>query len=652
MQNQLANAIRFLSIDAVEAARSGHPGMPMGMADIATVLWREFLHHNPTNPLWPNRDRFILSNGHGSMLLYSLLHLSGYNLPIAELKNFRQLHSKTPGHPEFGYAPGVETTTGPLGQGFANAVGMALSEQILATQFNDKDFQVIDHHTYVFMGDGCLMEGISHEAASLAGTWGLNNLIAFWDNNGISIDGEVEEWFSDDTGKRFEAYGWNVIRNVNGHDHEEIRTAINQAHFERHRPSLICCKTTIGFGSPSKAGLESCHGAPLGPEEVLKTREQLRWSHPPFEIPVDIYQAFDAKILGAEREAAWQALFLRYAEAHPDKAAELTRRLAGTLPPLTDLIDTELKRLNEIKPNIATRKASQEALNLLVPALPEFLGGSADLTGSNLTFAKGSKSINHNDFSGNYIHYGVREFGMSAIANGVALHGGFIPYVSTFLIFTDYARNAIRMSALMKQRVIYVMTHDSIGLGEDGPTHQPIEQLNSLRLIPNLKVWRPCDSIETLLTWDESLKYQGPSLMALSRQNLPTFERTKAQLEGIRKGGYVLHHDSAAKINLIATGSEVQLAMQAAKKIPARVISMPCLEGFMAQEADYQTEVLGNLPSLVIEAGTTGLWYKLIKGNGTVLGLDHYGESAKAEDLFQEFGLTVEHILDAVHRWS
>lgn len=645
-RDNLANAIRFLSMDAVEAAKSGHPGMPMGMADIATVLWCEFLQHNPTNPHWYNRDRFMLSNGHGSMLHYSLLHLTGYDLSIEDLKNFRQLHSKTPGHPEYGYAPGIETTTGPLGQGFANAVGMALAEKILAAQFNMPYTKIVDHHTYVFMGDGCLMEGVSHEAASLAGTWGLHKLIAFWDDNGISIDGEVEGWFTDNTPKRFEAYGWKVIKDVDGHNPKRIRKAIMSAKAEQQRPTLICCKTTIGLGSPNKAGREACHGAPLGFDEIAQTREKLSWSHAPFVIPAELYKAFDAKKAGSKREKTWNVLFERYAAVYPEKAAEFSRRIQGILPNLKDVIHNKIVNLLETKPNIASRKASQESLNILTPHLPEFLGGSADLTGSNLTFSTSSKSITHKDFSGNYLHYGVREFGMSAIGNGIALHGGFIPYVSTFLIFTDYARNAIRMSALMRQRVIYVMTHDSIGLGEDGPTHQPVEQLNSLRLIPNLAVWRPCDTIETLIAWEEGLKnHKGPSLFALSRQNLQTFERNPSQIEGIRKGGYVLSEPKGAKFNLIATGSEVQLAMQTAKEIPARVISMPCLEKFMSQDQAYQDQVMGKLPSLVIEAGTTGLWYKLIKGNGKVLGIDTFGESGKAEDLFKYFGLTVENIV-------
>ena len=560
--NTLANAIRFLSIDAVEAAKSGHPGMPMGMADIATVLWCEFLKHNPKNPKWINRDRFVVSNGHGSMLLYSLLHLSGYDLSLEDLKHFRQLDSKTPGHPEYGYAPGVETTTGPLGQGFANAVGMAVSEKILSAQFNTKESELISHHTYVFMGDGCMMEGISHEAASLAGTWGLNKLIAFWDDNGISIDGEVEGWFTDDTPKRFEAYGWKVIRDVDGHNPEQIRKAISDAQKEQKRPTLICCKTTIGFGSPNKAGKESCHGSALGADEVVKTREQLKWEHVPFTIPQKAYTEFDAKAKGSKLEADWNQTFANYQKAHADKAAEFSRRIKGELPDLNSLIKTQIAKLQESKPNIASRKASQDTLSLLVPALPELLGGSADLAGSNLTIVNSSKPVAHGDFYGNYLYYGVREFAMSAIANGVALHGGFVPYVATFLIFTDYARNAIRMSALMKQRVIYVMTHDSIGLGEDGPTHQPIEQLNSLRLIPNLAVWRPCDAVETLIAWIEALKqHTTPSLLALSRQNLQTFGRTDKQIEDIRKGGYMLSEAAGAKLNLVATGSEIQLAM-------------------------------------------------------------------------------------------
>ncbi len=652
MNLPLANAIRFLSMDAVEQAKSGHPGMPMGMADIATVLWREFLQHSPSNPDWINRDRFVLSNGHGSMLLYSLLHLTGYALSIEDLKAFRQWHSKTPGHPEFGYAPGVETTTGPLGQGLANAVGMALAEKILAAQFNRPGYDLVDHHTYVFMGDGCLMEGISHEVASLAGTWKLNKLIAFWDDNGISIDGEVEGWFTDDTPKRFAAYGWNVITAVDGHDPKVIRAAISQAQREKHRPTLICCKTTIGFGSPNKEGKEACHGAPLGAEEIALVRKQLDWPHAPFVIPAEIYAAFDARETGQKREQAWQALFARYRQDYPKEASELLRRIEGTLPQAIEtLVHKQVALLNEQKPTLASRKASQEALNLLGPALPELLGGSADLAGSNLTFWKGAHSILHGHFQGNYLYYGVREFGMSAIANGLALHRGFIPYVATFLVFTDYARNAIRMSAIMKQRVVYVMTHDSIGLGEDGPTHQPIEHLNSLRLIPNLGVWRPCDATETLIAWYAALKNnQGPSLLALSRQNLATYARTPTQITAISQGGYVLSSAPQAVLNLIATGSEVQLIMQVqsalkAQGVAANVISMPSLEIFLAQEENYQHQVLQDLPMLVVEAGTTGLWYKLVRGKGEVFGLDHFGESAKAEDLFTHFGFTVEHLV-------
>lgn len=651
MDTRLANAIRFLSIDAVEQAKSGHPGMPMGMADIATVLWREFLHHNPRNPAWWNRDRFILSNGHGSMLLYSLLHLTGYALSLDDLKQFRQLHSKTPGHPELGYAPGVETTTGPLGQGLANAVGMALAEKILARQFNDPAFKVIDHRTYVFLGDGCLMEGISHEAASLAGTWQLNKLIAFWDNNGISIDGEVEGWFTDNTPKRFESYGWHVIADIDGHDPAAVRAAIRQAQAESDRPTLICCKTTIGFGSPNKAGTESCHGSPLGKEEVTASRQALNWPYSPFEIPPDIYDAFDYTRQGQALEDQWQSLFNQYQQKLPLKAAELERRLQKVLPDLTQIVHAKLNQLRDTLPNIATRKASQDALNILTPSLPEFMGGSADLTSSNLTFSTHSKAISQQDFSGNYLYYGVREFGMSAIANGLALYRGFIPYVSTFLTFTDYARNAIRMSALMKQRVIYVMTHDSIGLGEDGPTHQPIEHLNSLRLIPGLSVWRPSDSIETLIAWQLALeRTDAPTVLALSRQNLQTVPRTDLQIEHIRRGGYVLLTGAEPQLNIVATGSEVQLTLAVAealktKGISINVISMPCLEVFLMQDQPYQQEVLQDLPILVIEAGTTGLWYKLVRGNGKVIGLDHYGESAKAEDLFQAFGFTVEHIM-------
>lgn len=651
----LSNAIRALAMDAVQKANSGHPGMPMGMADIATVLWTQFLQHNPSNPKWMNRDRFVLSNGHGSMLLYSLLHLTGYALSIEDLKEFRQLHSKTPGHPELGYTPGIETTTGPLGQGFANAVGLALAEKILAAQFNQPDFDLINHHTYVFMGDGCLMEGISHESASLAGTWKLNKLIAFWDDNGISIDGEVAAWFTDDTPKRFEAYGWNVIRNVDGHNTSAITKAITQAQENQNGPTLICCKTKIGFGSPSKAGTEACHGAPLGSDEIQKTREQLNWPHAPFYIPSEIYAAFNAKEAGAKREAKWNEKWEAYQAAHPILATELHRRYAKLLPTtLGPAIATNLEKYNKEKPAIATRKASQEALNLIGPLTPELLGGSADLACSNLTLWKGASPILETHFAGNYLHYGVREFGMSAIANGLSLYGGFIPYVSTFLVFSDYARNAIRMSALMKQGVIYVMTHDSIGLGEDGPTHQPIEQLSSLRLIPNLTVWRPSDATETLIAWEEALlSRNAPSLLALSRQNLPTYPRSPQKIEGIRAGGYILSKRPQAKLNLIATGSEIQLMMQVQAELEksliyVNVISMPCLERFCMQTEVQQKATLQDLPMLVVEAGSSALWYKLVRGNGTVMGLDRFGESANAETLFKLFGFTVENIIDQV----
>jgi transketolase len=655
----LANAIRALSMDAVQAANSGHPGMPMGMADIAVVLWTEFLVHHPENPEWMNRDRFILSNGHGSMLLYSLLHLSGYALSIEDLKQFRQLHSKTPGHPELGYTPGVETTTGPLGQGLANAVGMALAEKVLAAQFNMPGHSIIQHYTYVFLGDGCLMEGISHEAASLAGTWQLNKLIAFWDDNGISIDGEVEGWFTDNTPKRFEAYGWNVIAGVDGHDPAAIRAAIKKARAHTHAPTLICCKTKIGFGSPNKAGKESCHGAALGAEEVALTRAQLGWNHPPFEIPAEIYAAFDAREKGAAAEAAWNKAFALYTHDFPEKAAELLRRKIGVLPQALEATLAEaVQKYNHQLPNIATRKASQETLNSLGPICPEFLGGSADLAGSNLTLWKGATPITQTQFAGNYLYYGVREFSMSAIANGIALYRGFIPYVATFLVFTDYARSAIRMSAIMKQRVIYVMTHDSIGLGEDGPTHQPVEHISALRLIPNLSVWRPADATETLIAWQEALKQNnGPSLLALSRQNLPTQVRDDAQLKAIPQGGYVLVAEPRATFSLVATGSEVHLALGVQKQLAeeglfAQVISMPCLERFLAVPENQRDEVLKGLPMFVIEAGSTALWYQLIKGKGQVFGLDRFGESAKAEDLFSFFGFTLEKLAPCVREWA
>ncbi|MFG0805384.1 transketolase [Pseudomonas fluvialis] len=650
-----ANAIRALSMDAVQKANSGHPGAPMGMADIAEVLWRDHLKHNPQNPQWADRDRFVLSNGHGSMLIYSLLHLSGYDLSIDDLKNFRQLHSKTPGHPEYGYTPGVETTTGPLGQGIANAVGFALAEKVLGAQFNRPGHQIVDHHTYVFLGDGCMMEGISHEVCSLAGTLGLGKLIAFYDDNGISIDGEVHGWFTDDTPARFEAYGWQVIRNVDGHDAEEIQTALQTARAESERPTLICCKTVIGFGSPNKQGKEECHGAPLGNDEIAATRAQLGWNHGPFEIPADIYAEWDAKAAGAAREAEWNERFAAYAAAHPQLAAEFKRRMAGELP--ADFAEKAAAYVADVAAKgetIASRKASQNALNAFGPLLPEFLGGSADLAGSNLTLWKGCKGVEAGDASGNYMFYGVREFGMSAIMNGVALHGGFIPYGATFLIFMEYARNAVRMSALMKQRVLYVFTHDSIGLGEDGPTHQPIEQLASLRGTPNLDTWRPADAVESAVAWKFAIeRADGPSALIFSRQNLPHQARSEQQLADIARGAYVLK-DCAGEpeLILIATGSEVGLAMQAAAKLEeqgrqVRVVSMPSTSVFDRQDAAYKQAVLPVEVGarIAIEASHADYWYKYVGLEGRIIGMTSFGESAPAAQLFEEFGFTVDNLV-------
>ncbi len=650
-----ANAIRALSMDAVQKANSGHPGAPMGMADIAEVLWRDHLKHNPQNPQWADRDRFVLSNGHGSMLIYSLLHLSGYDLSIDDLKNFRQLHSKTPGHPEYGYTPGVETTTGPLGQGIANAVGFALAEKVLGAQFNRPGHQIVDHHTYVFLGDGCMMEGISHEVCSLAGTLGLGKLIAFYDDNGISIDGEVHGWFTDDTPARFEAYGWQVIRNVDGHDAEEIQTALQTARAESERPTLICCKTVIGFGSPNKQGKEECHGAPLGNDEIAATRAQLGWNHGPFEIPADIYAEWDAKAAGAAREAEWNERFAAYAAAHPQLAAEFKRRMAGELP--ADFAEKAAAYVADVAAKgetIASRKASQNALNAFGPLLPEFLGGSADLAGSNLTLWKGCKGVEAGDASGNYMFYGVREFGMSAIMNGVALHGGFIPYGATFLIFMEYARNAVRMSALMKQRVLYVFTHDSIGLGEDGPTHQPIEQLASLRGTPNLDTWRPADAVESAVAWKFAIeRADGPSALIFSRQNLPHQARSEQQLSDIARGAYVLK-DCAGEpeLILIATGSEVGLAMQAAAKLEeqgrqVRVVSMPSTSVFDRQDAAYKQAVLSVEVGarIAIEASHADYWYKYVGLEGRIIGMTSFGESAPAAQLFEEFGFTVDNLV-------
>ncbi|UYZ84438.1 transketolase [Entomomonas sp. E2T0] len=652
---ECANAIRALSMDAVQKANSGHPGAPLGMADIAEVLWRGFLKYNPLNPDWFNRDRFVLSNGHGSMLLYSLLHLSGYNLSINDLKNFRQFKSRTPGHPEYGYTVGIETTTGPLGQGLANAVGMAIAEKVLAAQFNKPEFPLVDHHTYVFLGDGCLMEGISHEASSLAGTLELGKLIAFYDDNGISIDGEVEGWFTDDTALRFESYGWQVIRNVDGHDAEEIKIAIETAKAETTKPTLICCKTIIGFGSPNKQGKESSHGAPLGADEISITRDALNWPHAPFDIPHDIYAAWDHKHAGTDAEKAWNTLFFEYKKQFPELTAEFERRVWRELPEdFLEKADQYIAEIANKAETIASRKASQNALNAYGPLLPELLGGSADLAGSNLTLWKGCKGIGPDDASGNYVFYGVREFGMSAMMNGIALHGGFIPYGATFLIFMEYARNAVRMSALMKQRVIYVFTHDSIGLGEDGPTHQPIEQLASLRLTPNLDTWRPCDAVESAVAWKLAIaREDGPTSLVFSRQNLQHQIRTNEQIANIEKGGYILK-DCQGKpdLILIATGSEVELATQAYEELTVqgkkvRVVSMPCTSVFDRQEMAYKEAVLPSdvTARVAIEAAHVDFWYKYVGLNGRVIGMTTFGESAPAPTLFKEFGFTVENVV-------
>ncbi|WP_116473576.1 transketolase [Zobellella maritima] len=655
-RKELANAIRALSMDAVQKANSGHPGAPMGMADIAEVLWRDHLNHNPANPNWADRDRFVLSNGHGSMLLYSLLHLTGYELSIEDLKQFRQLHSKTPGHPEYGYAPGVETTTGPLGQGITNAVGMAIAEKSLAAQYNRPGHDVVDHYTYTFLGDGCLMEGISHEACSLAGTLGLGKLIAFWDDNGISIDGHVEGWFSDDTPKRFEAYGWHVIPAVDGHDSAAINAAIEAAKAETGKPTLICCRTVIGFGSPNKAGSHDCHGAPLGDAEIAATREQLGWSHAPFEVPADIYGEWDAKTKGQAAEQAWNDKLAAYASSHPELAAEFKRRINGELPAnwaeqSTDFINT----LQANPAKIATRKASQNALDAYGAILPELLGGSADLAPSNLTMHKASKPISAEDASGNYLHYGVREFGMSAIMNGIALHDGFIPYGGTFLMFVEYARNAVRMAALMKQRSIFVYTHDSIGLGEDGPTHQPVEQIASLRLTPNMSTWRPCDQVEAAVAWKAAIERQdGPTSLIFSRQNLGQMERSADQLSDVAKGGYVLKDCAGTpELIIIATGSEVELAMAACEQLNAdgrqvRVVSLPCTDVFDAQSSEYKESVLPAAVTkrLAVEAGIADYWYKYVGFGGDIIGMRSFGESAPAGDLFKLFGFSVDNVVE------
>lgn len=650
----LANAIRALSMDAVQKAKSGHPGAPMGMADISEVLWNDFLKHNPTNPTWYDRDRFILSNGHASMLLYSLLHLSGYDLPIEELKNFRQLHSKTPGHPEIGYTPGVETTTGPLGQGLANAVGLAIAERTLAAQFNRPDHEIVDHFTYVFMGDGCLMEGISHEVSSLAGTLELGKLIGFYDLNGISIDGETEGWFTDDTAKRFEAYHWHVIHEIDGHDPQAVKRAIEEAQSVTDKPSLIICRTVIGFGSPNKAGKEEAHGAALGEEEVALTRKKLGWDHPAFEIPKEIYQAWDARERGQKQEAAWNEKFAAYQKAHPELAAEFTRRMSGGMPENWEQLTRDYITSLQNKPEkIASRKASQNTLNEYGPVLPEFLGGSADLAPSNLTIWSGSTSLK-DDPAGNYIHYGVREFGMTAIANGIAHHGGFVPYTATFLMFVEYARNAARMAALMKARQIMVYTHDSIGLGEDGPTHQAVEQLASLRLTPNFSTWRPCDQVETAVAWKAAVeRHYGPTALILSRQNLAQMDRTPDQVEAIARGGYILKDcDGKPDAILVATGSEVEIAVLAAEQLSSqghkvRVVSLPSTDVFDAQDEEYRESVLPSdvIARVAVEAGIADYWYKYVGLKGAIVGMTGYGESAPAEKLFPHFGFTVENVV-------
>jgi transketolase len=657
-RNQLANAIRALSMDAVQQANSGHPGMPMGMADIAEVLWRDNLKHSPENPDWADRDRFVLSNGHGSMLLYSLLHLTGYDLPMSELRNFRQMHSKTPGHPEYGEAPGVETTTGPLGQGIANAVGMALAEKVMANRFNRGGHEIVDHHTWVFLGDGCLMEGISHEACSLAGRFGVGKLVAFWDDNGISIDGEVLGWFTDDTPARFEAYGWQVIRGVDGHDPVEIQQAIDTARAETERPTLICARTVIGFGSPNKQGTEATHGAPLGAEEIAATRKNLGWDHAPFEIPAEIAEAWDCKQAGTEAEAAWNAKFEAYQADFAGLAEEFKRRMSGRLPEnWSEKSSGIISALQAEGGDVATRKSSQMALNAFGPLLPELMGGSADLAGSNLTIWSGSEDVNDGTENGNYVYFGVREFGMAAICNGISLHGGFIPYNATFLVFSDYARNAVRMSALLPTRNIHVYTHDSIGLGEDGPTHQPVEHVASLRLIPNLEVWRPCDTVESAVAWKCALESQAaPSALIFSRQGLPHQPRTAEQLENVARGGYVLREtDGTAQALIIATGSEVGLAVAAANELSSegvkvRVVSMPNPGLFQQQDEAYRESVLPSALAarVVVEAGVTAGWASFAGDKGRVIGIDRFGASAPAGELFKHYGLTVENVSQAV----
>ncbi|NMG68962.1 transketolase [Parazoarcus communis] len=656
--NPLTGAIRALAMDAVQQANSGHPGAPMGMAEIAEVLWRHHLKHNPANPKWADRDRFVLSNGHGSMLIYALLHLSGYDLPIEEIKRFRQLHSKTPGHPEYGYTPGVETTTGPLGQGITNAVGMALAEKVLAAEFNRDGHTIVDHHTYVFLGDGCLMEGISHEACSLAGTWGLGKLVAFYDDNNISIDGHVEGWFTDDTPKRFEAYGWQVIRDVQGHDAAEIDAAIKQAHTNTSQPTLICCKTVIGAGAPNKQGGHDVHGAPLGAAEIAAARAHIGWDHAPFEIPADVYGAWDGRSKGAAAEADWNTRFAAYTAAFPELAAEFRRRVIDNALPAdwSAHVDAVIAKVNDKAETIATRKASQNSIEAFAPKLPELLGGSADLAGSNLTLWSGAKGVSR-ETGGNYVYYGVREFGMAAIANGAALHGGLIPYTATFLMFSEYARNALRMAALMKLRQIFVFTHDSIGLGEDGPTHQPVEQIATLRLIPNMDVWRPCDTTESAVAWACAIERKtGPSSLCFSRQNLPFQNRSAEQIAEIRRGGYILSEAAGGKPQavILATGSEVALAIAAQKcllddGIAVRVVSLPSTNVFDRQDAAYKAGVLpAGLPRIAVEAGVTDGWRKYVGLEGAVIGIDTFGESAPAGELFKHFGITAESVVQAV----
>ncbi|SFN60296.1 transketolase [Formivibrio citricus] len=652
-RTELANAIRALAMDAVQKANSGHPGMPMGMAEIAVALWgNNHYRHNPANPKWINRDRFVISNGHGSMLHYALLHLTGYDLSIEDLKQFRQFHSRTPGHPEYGYTPGIETTTGPLGQGIANAVGMALAEKLLAKEFNRPGHEIVDHHTWVFMGDGCMMEGISHEVCALAGTWGLGKLVAFWDDNGISIDGHVEGWFTDDTPARFEAYGWHVVRNVDGHDVDALNAAIEAAKAETNKPTLICCRTVIGQGSPNKAGGHDCHGAPLGDAEIAATRAAIGWNHEPFVIPAEVYAGWSKKAFGATTEVAWNQKFSAYAAEFPELAAEFKRRMANELPAnFAEVAEKAVAETVAKAETVATRKASQNAINLLAPNLPEFLGGSADLTGSNLTNWKGCTQLTKD--GGNYISYGVREFGMAAIMNGVGLHGGYRPFGGTFLVFSEYARNALRMAALMKVNSIFVFTHDSIGLGEDGPTHQPIEQVATLRLIPNMNVWRPADTVETMAAWAHAVEQaHTPSSLILSRQNLAFQARSAEQVAAIAKGGYVLRDCAGApQLVLIATGSEVDLAVKAAEQLAAegvqvRVVSMPCTNVFDKQDAKYRDAVLPKgVKRLAIEAGVSDFWYKYVGLEGGVIGIDRFGESAPAGTLFKHFGFSVENVI-------